>query len=120
MHRVLIVDDEEMYRFYLGQFLEREKFEVRSASSGQEAIEVGRRFVPDVLIADWKLENNYNGFQVSEALSNLNPRLATIIITGFPSPELHRMAAERVMRVFQKPFEPEDLVSAVRELLCRK
>ena len=120
VRRVLIVDDEEMYRYYLSQFLSREGYEVRTAGSGHEGIEVGQDFVPDLLVADWKLENDYNGFQVSEALGNVNPKLETIIITGFPSPELHRKAEGRTLKVFQKPFEPEDLLAAIHSLEEKK
>jgi CheY-like chemotaxis protein len=63
MANVLVVDDEEVYRTYLSGWLTRDGHEVQIASNGQEAIEIGKAFPPDVLIVDWMLKNEYYGLQ---------------------------------------------------------
>ncbi len=116
MARVLIVDDEPSYRDYLGRYLGREGHEVRVASSGREAVEIGARFRPTVLIVDWMLKNHLHGLHVAAALRAVQPETAVILITGFPSRDL-KSAAERagVYRFIEKPFELDLIRAAVDE-----
>jgi len=120
MARVLVVDDEQGFREYLGRYLARAGHEVRAADSGRAAIDVGVRFRPDVLIVDWMLKNHVHGLQVAEVLGAIRPDLATIMITGFPSRDL-RAAAERarILHFVEKPFELEEIREAVDEAALR-
>ncbi len=116
MANVLIVDDEEVYRTYLSSWLTRDGHDVRTAPNGHEAISTAKSFLPDVLIVDWLLKNDYYGLQVAEAVQGLAPELRTILITGFPSESLRREALNaRVFRFMEKPFHMADLAEAVRD-----
>ncbi len=114
MANVLIVDDEEIYRSYISDWLTREGHEVRSASNRHEAVITAKSFRPDLLIVDFLLRDEYYGLQVVDAIRELSPELRTILITGYPSESLHRDALNaRVFRVIEKPFHMVDLVAAV-------
>ena len=118
MARVLIVDDERGYRHYLAQHLAREGHEVRSASSRDEAIEVGAEFLPEVLILDWML-NNALDLEVAEALPEIHPDVRTILITGFASEHArHEALGVPIFRIIEKPFDMTDLSAAVRDALA--
>jgi CheY-like chemotaxis protein len=126
MARVLVVEDEDVLRGSLAHLLRHRGWDVRDARSGNEALEVGQDFHPDVLIADWMLENHLHGLEVSRLLRGANPTLRTIVITGFPSHEL-REEAERepaVVGFLEKPFSFEDLeevllrATLAYEVLC--
>ncbi len=118
MAKVLIVDDEEVYRTYLSGWLAREGHEVETASNGHEAIDVGKIFAPDVVIVDWMLKDDLYGLQVAEALQAFSPDLKTILITGFPSEGLRREAMDaRVYRFMEKPFHMTELSAAVCEAM---
>jgi two-component system NtrC family response regulator/two-component system nitrogen regulation response regulator GlnG len=112
--RILIVDDERSFRHYLTRHLAREGHEVRSASSGGEAIEIGGKFPPDVLILDWMLDGSCN-LDVAEALRTIDPDLRIILITGFRS-ELARKEAPdgTIFRFIEKPFDLGEISDAVR------
>lgn len=117
MSKVLIVDDEQHYREHLAAALSRDGHEVRTALSGREAIALGCRFRPDVLIADWMLRNHVHGLNVSDALRAVLPDLRTIVITGFPSAELRDSAKEAGVGEFiEKPFDLERMRTAVRKV----
>jgi DNA-binding NtrC family response regulator len=116
MANVLIVDDEEVYRTYISNWLAREGHEVRSASNRQEAALVAKSFCPDLLIVDFLLKDEYYGLQVAEAMRELAPELRIIVITGYPSDSLRRDALDaHVFRVIDKPFHMIDLADAVRD-----
>jgi len=116
--KVLIVDDEEVYRTYLSGWLAREGHDVETASNGHEAIDVGKIFAPDVVIVDWMLKDDLYGLQVAEALQAFSPDLKTILITGFPSEGLRREAMDaRVYRFMEKPFHMTELSAAVCEAM---
>ncbi len=116
MANVLIVDDEQVYRTYISDWLAREGHEVRSASNRQEATLVAKSFRPDLLIVDFLLKDEHYGLQVAEALRELAPELRIIVITAYPSESLSRDALDaRVFRVIEKPFHMVDLADAVRD-----
>ncbi len=118
MAKILIVDDEEVYRTYLSGWLAREGHDVETASDGHAAIDVGKTFAPDVVIVDWMLKNDLYGIQVAQALRAFSPDLKIILITGFPSEELRREAMDaRVYRFMEKPFHMTELSAAVRDAM---
>ena len=112
--RVLVVDDQKRYRAYLGSMLDARGHEVAVACSGREAIDVGIRFRPELLVTDWMLCDHLHGLQVSQALRTIDPDLPTILMTGFASDELRVEARRgRVFHFLEKPFEIDSLESAV-------
>lgn len=118
MAKVLIVDDERDYREQLEMILSHAGYETRSAGSGREAIDVGSRFRPDVLVADWMLKDAIHGLHVSAALRVVWASLRTIVITGFASNDLRSEANKAGLYGFvEKPFELDEIVDAVRRAM---
>jgi len=106
MIRVLIAEDEPSFRELLESALRSHGYDTRSAATGREAIEVGARFRPDVLIADWMLRNHYHGLHVAETVRLIQPDLQTILVTGFSSRDVGFDATQvRVFDLIHKPFD---------------
>lgn len=95
MTKLLIVEDEERVLSALHKGMARRGYAVETAETAQEAIEVGCRFQPDILLTDWLLKGEHGGLQVAERLRQVNPRLPIVFITGLPIPPL-RAAATHV------------------------
>jgi len=116
MTKVLIVDDEPQYGVYLRDWLVREGHEVKTTTTAEDAIDYGTHWLPSVLVADWMLRSPLNGLQVSEAVRAANPKMQTILITGYPSPELKARAEEaNVFSFIEKPFSLTEVAGAVRQ-----
>ncbi len=120
MARVLIVDDD----VELSQFLElavyRRGHEVRVATSRFEAYTVGVEFRPDVLVVDWYITVNFDGFELAQVLREGLPQLQVILITGYPSQSLKRnAAAAEIWPVLAKPFELAELTGAIEDAVAR-
>lgn len=111
MANMLVVDDEARYRQQIQRLLERENHVVETAVDGGDALDICRRFQPDVLIVDWMLRDPLNGLDLATLLHDQTPRLAIILITGYPATQLHEFLREREWqaRVLEKPFELNDL-----------
>ncbi len=120
MRRVLIVDDdgdylEQMVRALSWDTHEAEPLTILTAGNGREAIALGARNEPKVLIADWMLRDQIHGLHVAAALRAIYPLMQTILITGFTSRDL-QVAAERndVFAFLEKPFDLQTFRDCVR------
>jgi DNA-binding NtrC family response regulator len=112
--KVLVVDDEGGFRDHLGAGLERQGHEVGVAATGREAIDLGIRFRPGVLVTDWMLCNPLNGLHVAQALHAVDPTLPAILMTGFASGDLRFDARNAgVFEFIEKPFDLKAMVAAV-------
>ena len=113
MAKVLIVDDEHACCDSVRLLLSLENFDVRVASSGDEAEQAAASFLPDVVIVDWLLRGPKDGLEVVEALRRFNPRLQAVLVTGYPSAEVEqRIRAVPDAQYLAKPFPPDDLIAA--------
>lgn len=118
MAKVLVVDDESGFRGPLGSALRMRGHDVRLAASGEEAIEIGEGYRPDVAIVDWMLRNRLNGGEVAELLHQANPDTKAIIITGYLSvAEALNQLPSCVNVVMEKPFRLQSLLETVDQVL---
>lgn len=115
MPHVLVVDDERIFRTTLQALLKRHDFDVAVAGNSDDALAAATTRQPDVLVVDWMLGSRLDGLELADAVRALNPALGTVVITGFPAPDLQRRV-ERMpsTRFLTKPFEFVDLVLAIR------
>jgi DNA-binding NtrC family response regulator len=113
--RVLVVEDEERYREVVCRYLSLQGHEVHDTANAAEAIVLGLRHRPDVLVADWMLRHSLHGLHVAEALRIADPALHTVVVTGFPAGDV-TLDADRVgiCEILEKPFDVEALDQAVR------
>ncbi len=115
MPKVLVVDDEAGYCERIKDLFTEDGYEVESAQTATGAIEIGRRFMPDLLVVDWILKDDLDGFDVIRSLRELRPDLKAILITAYPTPQLEPKAlGARIGAVVYKPFNPDELRAAVR------
>jgi two-component system, response regulator, stage 0 sporulation protein F len=119
MAKILVVEDETIPRMILNKVLTRDGHDVRDVASGPEAVQVGRDFAPDLLLADWLLADSYTGLTVAERLREANPNLHLIFFTGLPTHKLEIEAEHlKPFRFIEKPCEFEVLREAIRDALA--
>jgi two-component system cell cycle sensor histidine kinase/response regulator CckA len=103
---VLVVDDEEMVRSVVARGLERCGCDVRTASSGPEAIEfLGRDpTAVQIVILDLSMPG-MSGHEVLPKLLALNPSLDVFLTSGYAQADALRLfEGMRVAGFIQKPF----------------
>ncbi|MBF0336026.1 MAG: response regulator, partial [Alphaproteobacteria bacterium] len=113
---VFVIDDEAAVRSSLSMVLENWGYEVLSAASEDEALDVLARhgLPPDVILADYRLQGGSTGADVIRNVRRLFSRaIPGIIITGDTAPERLRDAEASGASLLHKPVRPLDLQSAL-------
>ncbi len=117
--RILVVEDQPVSREVLARILERDGYNVQSAATAREAMELGTRFRPHLLLTDWLLPD-VNGLQVAEKLRADQPDLGVIFLTGLPTDQLTAQALHVQPCTFiEKPCDFQRLLQEIRNLTPR-
>ena len=119
LNKVLVVEDEKLLAENLKDYLQAQGLEVRMAHDGGAAIGEAERFVPDVMVFDYRLPD-MEGFEVLDAV-RLNRKCHFVLITGHPTAEVCERARQlEVSHILFKPFPMAELARAVLDLLGRQ
>jgi DNA-binding response OmpR family regulator len=115
--KILIVDDEKLILISTKIVLESVGYEVLTATSGEDGIEICRAELPALVLLDIMMP----GIDGWETLSRLkaSPETADVPIIIFTAREHSRgkqLAREMgAADYFPKPFEPDELINIVEE-----
>ena len=115
--KVLVVDDDEVIRKKLIEFLEFSGYEGIGAENGQRAMELFLKDTPDLIIADIHMPI-MNGFQLLRAVKRINRGLPVIFITGFT--HFRRFFSDNTAQAdgfLEKPFSLEALDVLVKKFI---
>jgi CheY-like chemotaxis protein len=112
---VLVVDDEDIIRETVGEFLEDDGFRVVEAANGRDGLEVLERERPALVVLDLMMPV-MSGWEFREEQKRRQHVASTPVIVMTAHPDA-RIVADRV---FHKPFDPEALLGAVHELVDDK
>ncbi len=116
--RILVIDDEASIRDLCARVLARAGFEVTSAGSGEEGLALLSQEPVDLIVTDIRMPG-LSGLDVLKRAKAALPRVRVILITGFGTPQtLTRAEHAGADRVLTKPFNPAELVAAVRAVLA--
>ena len=110
VQRVLVVDDEPSITTTLSLVLQSDGFEVETANSGPEALEIAPRFGPDALITDFAMPE-MNGCELAAELIKLFPACRIILFTGQSQVPAPLVPSYRLLR---KPVPPSTFLNVLR------
>jgi len=112
--RILVVDDEQVIREILADFLSMEGFVVRTAADGSEALVELSRAHYDLVLTDLKMPK-MGGLELLGAIQKHTPNVVTVIMTGFGTVETAIDAMKRgAYDYILKPFKVEEVVHTIR------
>jgi two-component system, OmpR family, alkaline phosphatase synthesis response regulator PhoP len=119
--KVLVVDDEESILELLKYNLEKGGYEVKTASDGMRAVELAKRFVPDLVLLDIMMPK-MDGVETCRQIREI-PEMhqAFIVFLTARSEEYSEVAAFDVGAddYITKPIKPRALMSRISALFRR-
>lgn len=115
---ILIVDDEVQVLEILSSFLEREGFQIMTAQTGPEALEITVEKKPSLVLLDWMLPG-MNGIDVCRELRKVSN--AGIIMVTARTEEMDKILGLEVGAddYITKPFSLRELLARIRSVLRR-
>jgi CheY-like chemotaxis protein len=116
---ILICDDEAPMRQLVRAVLDAD-YEFGEVADGGEVLELAHRMTPDLLVLDVMIPGG-GGMAVLARLraDSVLRDTPVVVLTAWPELEADALAAG-ADRFFAKPFEPEELKTAVDELLAER
>jgi len=117
MKRILIAEDERIFRTMLSDFIEQFDYEVVSAEDGAVAWNLFNEMDIDLVITDINMPN-MNGIELLKRIKGVNPKLPIIVITGVSLESAQTSARDYGANdLLIKPFKMKDLLVVVNDLL---
>jgi two-component system phosphate regulon response regulator PhoB len=119
--RLLLVEDDKVLAELLVWHFEREEYDVRWTTDGEEALMLAQEQVPDIVILDWMIEG-ISGLEVCRRLrrgaATANVPIIMLTARGEESDRVRGLetGADDYMT---KPFSPRELIARIAAVLRR-
>lgn len=116
--RILIIDDDPDILDSINAILSAHGFEVINAMSGKEGVEMVSR-KPDLILCDMMMERIDAGTKVAQEIKKNNPDLPIYLLSSIGTATAANINIDKLgfNGVFQKPVNPDNLVSTVKKAL---
>lgn len=93
MKKLLVLDDEVGICEFLKAFFSGKKYEVFTATTGEEALEIVKKEQPQVMLLDMKLPD-IQGLEVLRRAKKIDEEIVVVGMTGYKDSELAKDAKE--------------------------
>jgi len=115
--KILIVEDNEDLLFSLSKVLQKENYDIITATNGEEAIEIAHKEIFDLALLDLKLPKK-GGLEVLQKIKEFDPDIVVLMMTALndakPAIEALKRGADDYL---MKPFELDELKVVVKKAL---
>jgi DNA-binding NtrC family response regulator len=114
--KILVVDDEEMVREVLGEFLDLLNFQIENARDGAAGLAALEKNEYRAAFADVRMPK-LDGIGFLRKSRRLRPDLPVVIITGQSSEEIKKEAMEAgAFAYLRKPFHYQEIKALLNRL----
>jgi len=114
-HSILLVDDEPEILFSLRGLLRRE-FDLHTATSGAEALEVLHRHPVHVIMSDQRMPE-MTGVELLRRVRGECPEAIRIVFTGYADIKavIDAINQGQIYRYLTKPWDPDELIAVLHQ-----
>ncbi len=117
MHKILLIDDDEIQLRLERMILSREGYTVYTTADGPQGITIFRKNHLDLVLLDLSLPS-MSGIEVLKEIRRLDPKAKVIVITGYPSVESTVLAMQNgALDYIQKPIDAENLLRKINSAI---
>ena len=116
MEKIIIVDDDKNILRTVGIALESLGLKVFKASTGQEALLISQKEMPQFALVDLKL-SGMDGIKVTKELLKINPSILIVVITAYAAIETAVQSIKAgAYDYIAKPFTPTQIAHLISKL----
>jgi DNA-binding NtrC family response regulator len=118
--RILVIDDEESIRRTVSMTLRHAGYVVDTAENGKQAIEKAQENFYNLALIDIRLPD-MDGTELLTALTETTPKMAKIILTGYPNLENAVKAINKGVDAYLiKPVNSDAILELIKEHLDKQ
>jgi len=117
IRKILVVDDDQDFRWTMGNVLQAAGYRVIQAQDGTEAMSMLEKDIPDLVLLDYRMPGQ-NGLHVARDMKQRIPAVPIIVITAYA--EVASAVEAMKMGVYDyvtKPVDNNDLVFTIKRAL---
>jgi DNA-binding NtrC family response regulator len=119
--RALVVDDEQDFLETLVNRLQKRNIDTTGARSGEEALEIMKKKLFDVVILDVKMPGGMDGIEALREMKKIQPLAEVLLLTGHASVETSIEGMKLgAFDYLLKPIKIEDLMTKMAEAFEKK
>lgn len=112
--RILVVDDEQIVRWFLERALKKWGHEVISVANGREALNHVATSRFDVMFTDLRMPEG-NGANLLKGVSEMTKKMPKIVVcSAFITPEMADEFKRKGIQVLKKPFKLAELEDTLK------
>lgn len=116
-NKILLVEDEPNLGNTLREFLEIKKFSVEHCSTVNHAIEVFKKFKPNIVLMDLELPDG-NGYELSKKLKDISDDFTLLFLSAQNDPQTRLKTLELGAQDYiTKPFELKELILRLERIV---
>lgn len=122
MTKVMVVDDEESLLELVNAIFSAEGFEVITASSGQQCLDILKGEQPDLILMDMMMPGMSGRETVEKIRENpqwKNLKVIFLTVARFSETGKQTLETLNVADYITKPFENDDLIARVRKVISK-
>lgn len=113
---ILVIEDNQTLREGIVHVLQKMKYSVLIADSGEQGLQIVKENRPDFIICDYKLPG-MTGIDVLTKIKETNPQIEVLLITAFGTIELAVEAIKKgAFDFLPKPFPMEELQVKIEKM----
>jgi two-component system cell cycle sensor histidine kinase/response regulator CckA len=115
---VIVIDDEDLVRHLTARALSEARYRVLEFPDAESALALLAKphFKCDLVVTDVRMAR-MGGAELAARLASSRPGLPVLLISGYTDPRAAPRQGQAQRAFLQKPYSPEQLLSAVRRLL---
>jgi CheY-like chemotaxis protein len=122
LRTILLVEDFDDTRLMMKLWLVKNGYRVLEAETGEEAISVAQRELPDLIIMDVMMPG-MNGLDATQRIREYQPlrRTPIVAVSAYGADEYRSIAIEAGCNEYvSTPFEPNALAELIKTLLIKR
>lgn len=118
--KILLIDDEELITKSIGKLLRKRGYDVLTAKSGEEALDLVQKEFLDLIVSDVRMPT-MNGIETIKTIRQFQKKVGRkavpeILITGYADDAMMREAERlKVADCLYKPFDIRDFLICVEK-----